>query len=337
MNRVVAICDREESYVKNLIKYIKKKQTLPFQVQGFTRKEYFLDFLHKASVDAALIAEEFLEEEMERRLNGKLILLKEAEKLKEDMDFYQMPQICKYRAAQEILEEMEHFLTNGKGGEEGRRKRNRRTGRLTGVYSPVGRCQKTLFAVTLGQIRAEDTGTLYINMELFSGFRQLLHKEYALDILDMLYYFRESKTKMLEQMRCARQKLNRLHYIPPCCAPADMNAVSAEEWREWIQFIRQESSYENLVLDLGDGIQGSEEILYLCDKVYMPVRTDFVSQCKIEDYRGYLQMAGYGSVWEKTEQIKLPAPSGRNSTERYFEFQYEEEFGKAVRQIIGGI
>ena len=44
-------------------------------------------------------------------------------------------------------------------------------GSIIGIYSPVNRCLKTSFALTMGQLMARDRKTLYVNLEDCSGLR----------------------------------------------------------------------------------------------------------------------------------------------------------------------
>ena len=44
-----------------------------------------------------------------------------------------------------------------------------RRSRMIGVYSPIGRCGKSSFAFTLGQVLAREEKVLYITLEEFSG------------------------------------------------------------------------------------------------------------------------------------------------------------------------
>ena len=41
---------------------------------------------------------------------------------------------------------------------------------IIGVFSPLGRCLKTSFALALGQILAKERAVLYLNLESYSGF-----------------------------------------------------------------------------------------------------------------------------------------------------------------------
>ena len=58
--------------------------------------------------------------------------------------------------------------------------------KVLGVYSPVGRCLKTSFALTMGKLLAQEERVLYLNLEEFSGLSVLMKEEYKSDLSDLL-------------------------------------------------------------------------------------------------------------------------------------------------------
>ena len=60
--------------------------------------------------------------------------------------------------------------------------------KVLGVYSPVGRCLKTSFALTMGKLLAQEERVLYLNLEEFSGLSVLMKEEYKSDLSDLLYF-----------------------------------------------------------------------------------------------------------------------------------------------------
>ena len=55
-----------------------------------------------------------------------------------------------------------------------------------GVASPIGRCLKTSFCLTLGQLLSQKEHVLYMNLEPCSGFTALFEKEFPKDLSDLL-------------------------------------------------------------------------------------------------------------------------------------------------------
>ena len=150
----------------------------------------------------------------------------------------------------------------------------------SGVYSPLGRCLKTSFALTLGQVLAREKAVLYLNLEEYSGFGRLMGKEYDHNLSDLLYYVRQGSQNLIHRMNGMIQTVNNLDYIPPVQTPADIRGTAWEDWEQLIREIVRDSSYEILILDIGSGIDGTFQMLDLCSQIYMPVLADSISVCK---------------------------------------------------------
>lgn len=67
-----------------------------------------------------------------------------------------------------------------------------------------------------------------------------------------------------------------------------------------MQEIVLHSSYEAVILDVGDGIEEVFQILDLCTRVYVPVRDDRISKCKMEQFEKLLQFCAITrSYWQE--------------------------------------
>lgn len=97
----------------------------------------------------------------------------------------------------------------------------KKTTEILGVFSPLGRCLKTSFTLTLGQILAKDKAILYLNMEEYSDI-ELLGKEFAHNLSDLLYYVRQDNQNLLHKMNSMVQTIGNLDYTPPVQMPADI-------------------------------------------------------------------------------------------------------------------
>lgn len=63
-----------------------------------------------------------------------------------------------------------------------------------------GTLSENLFALTLGQILAKERAVLYLNMEEYSGFEELMGKGFAHNLSDLLYYVRQDNQNLLYKM-----------------------------------------------------------------------------------------------------------------------------------------
>jgi cellulose biosynthesis protein BcsQ len=200
---------------------------------------------------------------------------------------------------------------------------NRKT-KFYGVYSPVGRQGQTTFALTLGEILAETKQVLYLNFDEFSGFEELFQTKYQKDISDLIYFARQKESGLIYKFNSVVQTFHELAYVPPALSPADIRDVTGEEWMEFLQEITTECEYDIIILDLSEQVDELFQILRLCDRVYMPIWDDVISQAKLAQYEKLLHMLEMKDVIDKTKKIHLPMQS------------LQRESGSVIQQLIWG-
>lgn len=300
MAKIFAICDLDSHYVKNLIQYINSRQNIPLKLQAFTSPELLKEFARQNSIELLLVSAEALDEEIAGLAISKIVVLTEDGAV----DLKGFPAVNRYQASGSLVQEVMQYYGTGNLAVAYAAAKLAST-RLIGVYSPIKRCGKTSFAMALGEAYARNRKVLYVNLEDFSGFRGLFQREYRMDISDLLYFYREEKQGMLNRIEEVAQRLHSMYYLPPAMCPADLRSVRPEEWREWFLLLLQ-SSYEIIIIEPGDCINGMEEIFSLCNKIYMPVREDKISQAKLEEYSNYLILAGWECLTSRIQRQLMP-------------------------------
>lgn len=324
MSKTFAICDLDRQYVKNLVQYINNRQTLPLRLQAFTSPELLKEYAGKHEVELLLISTEAMDEEIAKLPISRIVLLTE-----EGMVAVRgLPSVNRYQASGTLVKEvMQHYGMEGMA--EALAAAGSAATRLIGVYSPIKRCGKTSLALALGEAYAAKSRVLYINLEDFSGFREMLGREYRMDISDLIYFYREEKEGTAARAEQMAEKLRGMDYLPPAVCPADLRAVRAGEWREWLLLLMQ-SRYDVIIVEPGELVDGVEEILSLCEKIYVPVRGDRVSRAKLSDYENYLILSGWESI--KSRMKRQPMPS-EDADETMGVLEYMDSDG--MRQLAG--
>lgn len=125
-----------------------------------------------------------------------------------------------------------------------------------------------------------------------------------------------------------------LDFIPPVQSPLDIRGTPWQDWIRLLQEISMHTSYETVILDIGNGIDEVFQLLDLCRTVYMPVRSDRMSVCKIAQFEKLLQMLDYSQVLAKTVKMKLPFYSGVQRGTFQPEQLVWSELGDYVREMI---
>ena len=205
---------------------------------------------------------------------------------------------------------------------------------IYGIYSPVGRCLKTSFALTLGQILAKEKAVLYLNLEEYAGFEELMGKGFSQNLSDLLYFVRQENGNLIYKMNGMIQTVNNLDYIPPVRMPEDIRGTEWEDWENLIKEIVSHSSYEVVILDIGGAIDGIFQMLDMCKRIYMPVLTDPVSVSKISQFENLVRIWDYPQILARTTKMHLPFHGGNAAPENYIEGLLWSELGDYVREIL---
>lgn len=300
MNKIFAICDTDRLYVKNLIQYINSRQNIPLKLQAFTSTELLKQYAEQNGIELLLISAEAMDEEIAGLDIGKIVVLTEDGAI----GLKGFPSVNRYQASGNLVQEVMQYYEEGNLAVAYTAAKLAST-RLIGIYSPVKRCGKTALSLALGEAYARSRKVLYINLEDFSGFRSLLEREYRMNISDLLYFYREEKQGMSARIEEVAEKLGELYYLPPAMCPADIKSVQPEEWKEWFLLLLQ-SRFEVIIVEPGDCVNGLEEILALCNKIYMPVLEDRISLAKLKEFEDYLLLAGWDGLAGRISKHVMP-------------------------------
>lgn len=299
--KIFALCDLEENYAFRMAEYITEKVAMPYVLHLFTKTDELRTFMEKHKIFILLIGESAI-----RKLDNKMdipnifVLLENGQETEGDWQY-----IDKFQSPQKIIGKLAEYMPDWQGWDVEESAQAAKL-KLVGIYSPVKRCLQTSFALTMGQLLSREHKVLYLNFECFSGFAQMLQKEFPEDMLDVLYYFKCAREKLSIRLSSIVQNINGLDFIPPGQASLDMQGISAENWIELLEMIEKVSNYEYLILDLSDGMNGLFELLSRCYKIYTITRDDGFAMAKIQQYEQILQMNKMHDIAGKTVKCKFP-------------------------------
>ena len=142
-----------------------------------------------------------------------------------------------------------------------------RAASVIGVYSPVGRCLKTSFALTLGQLMAADRRVLYVTLEDYSGLASMTGEEYKSDFSDILYYFSQGNLNFM-RLSGIVHSIGNMDYIPPARYPEDLAHIPAEQMADLSGSWRQTAAMRLLFWMWELWTSGCADSLRLPDRVY---------------------------------------------------------------------
>lgn len=303
--KILALYDSEKDYLESLARFLKEKEELPFALHTYTEKEKLLASAKKEKIEVLMVAETDFTYEIAGLETGKTLLLNESGTVKDT----RLRNIDKYQKAENIWRELMDSYADMLTGEK-QTLTGKGSAKIIGMYSPVKRCLQTSFALTLGQVLAERKKTLYISFEHYAGWNRLLDKNVRGDLAALLYFAEEQGEKFFCRMQSMTLKIGQLYYIPPAYAGQNLIYVKGQDWQRLLQKIAEEGGYDYIILDLSESIQGTFELLRMCDRIYTLVREDEQAQAKLLQYEELLREYDYEDVLDKTDKQLLPQFTG---------------------------
>lgn len=298
--KILAVCDLEETYAFRMAEYIVEKVSLPYTLHLFTVTSDLKCFLEKNRIYILLIGEGAMRQLSKKPEVPNIFVLKESGKEMET----EYHCIDKFQSPEKILREMVEQIADLDGW-EAKQERAAKL-KMIGIYSPVRRCLQTSFALTMGQLLAKKHKVLYLNFECYSGFSQMMRKEFSADMLDVIYYFQCAREKLTVRLSSIIQNVNGLDYIPPGASNLDMQAITGENWLELVDLFERNSDYEYLILDLTDSMSGLFDLLSQCCRIYTITKDDGFAMAKMNQYEKILQVNDLQDIAGKTVKCKFP-------------------------------
>ena len=297
MVKILAVYDEDPLYAERLAEYVNQRETIPFTAMAFSDLERLKAYGNEHEIEILLAGEGVKNQTDQVRAGLKMVLCGGEFSMEKEN-----PSIYKYQSGDSILREV--MTCYCAAPPEPALALAGARGRILGVYSPVNRCGKTAFALTLAQVLSKNWPVLFISLEEFAGFESILGGQAPRDLSDVLYLCRQGGFSWMK-LRTIVCSVGQVDMIPPAAYGEDLDQMEPEELAQ---------------------VFG----------VYMPVLKDPVSQAKIEAFDRYLGAAGAISLKEKIQRIQLPVIRGYGRLDDYMEKLLWGEMGDFVRSLLEG-
>lgn len=329
MKRIMGVYDADPFYANRFAEFANQKEQIPFTVVAFTSIAKLEAFSRQQQLELLLVGDEVDKAQLTQ------VKVKQTVRLAESKEAMagENPVVYKYQASDAVLREVmacykvqpEQIPLMAAG----------KKSMVIGVYSPVSRCGKTGFCMTLGQILAKESQVLLISMEEHSGLSRLTGTEYATSLSDLIYDYRQGDyTRM--RLGAVVHNWGGLDYIPPAVYAEDLAELRGEELARLTAQIAADGIYQVLLADIGHLGRGLEPLLELCDVIYTPIKEDCVSAAKISAWQDYLELCGRAHLRERVQLLKLPRPGASWQAETYLEQLLWGEMGDFARNLLKG-
>lgn len=297
----VVICDCDKDYAKALAVFLTARQEVSMQVKVCSTLAQAAAIGRKEEVDILLLSQEYDKNERKKQNAKKIFLLCEkhnAEKNTEETPLY------KYQSGERILGEILRCCEDIFGQNRPFGKVRASEGQVIGVFSPVHRIGKTMYALQLGEELAKTSNVLYLNLEVYGGVDGHFEKG-SQTLTDLLYYARQERRNLGLQLTLVVHHRKKLDYVLPVSVSEDLKEVKASEWISFICKILEESIYETLILDLDEAIPGIYELLKRCTQIHIPVIQESGAAAKMRQFEQEIRLLGIEDIFPKIKRVSM--------------------------------
>ena len=296
--RNLVICDREIRYADSLGENLSMRQDLAVKVYVCSSLEKVSQLSERKPIHLFVVDEGYTYKERSEIEANQVFVLGRGRVT--DLGEEEC-QIGKYQCADKIIREIfEVYIDKTK--ENVVRSMRKTQARLVAVYSPIRRVGKTTFALALGKECAKKKRVLYLNLEEYAG----MTVEEGLTLGDIIYYMKQGNGNLAIRLQAAVRKNEELDYLIPIPMLQDIKEVSAKEWEMLLKELVENSKYEMVILDMSESLQGFYHILERCNRIYMPILEDQISQNKLKQYDENLKHLNLEEIERKTSRFVLP-------------------------------
>ena len=300
--KVLAICDEEKQYALKLMEAFCEKKNLGFQIHAFSGVEELEQFAARTPMEILLITGRLMSKKFHDFNIGRIILLSDGEVYEEFSDY---ESIYKYQSAEHILKEILCYYAEYAKPVTGMF-HGKKEFEVHGVYSPIGRCGKSVLARALAGNFGKRKKTLLLDLQSYSAFLEQLGDEELWDLADMIYFLRQGKKTFLYKLGSIVRSRDTYDYILPMKTPGDLRSVTLSEWTELLEKLATDSDYQVIVLDFGNEVCGLFGLLGQCTKVYVPMLLDKDSKRKMRNFEMILKNENFERVFDSMEKLVLP-------------------------------
>ncbi len=330
MEKICVVYDEDEVYAKRLMGILTESNMFSVGVWMFTDKDKLIDNIEKNGHDIEFIitGQHKVVDSIKEVFDNKIIVLVE-EKLTQAYETIEenVMALYKYQSCYELIKKIMICI-----GCNNNSAYNSNT-KIIGVYSLDLDEQKTLFSLNMAKAYAVSKRVLYINLDEFSGLKQLLADTGNMTLSDALYYYRLNKGKVDERILAGISTTNGVDYLPPVISAEDITYIDTGQIIEFVQKLAKAGRYDVVVLDISQAVKQQWRMICECSQIYMIVNGGYLSEKRMQDFELYFIQAGMENVLKSVKTIELQKDIGRLD-EDFWRKQETEPMYKLVEELI---
>lgn len=298
---LLVLLDTEEEYTLLFSDFLKRHRDLPWTVRSYTDEKELRNSEKDRKASLLVVAESSYREDAPVMDADRTVILAERGRWCSG----DLPVVDKYSPAEDVLARLLEIYMEIGGEYAGGSARTTGT-RFIGLYTPVHRALQSTFALTLGQMLAEHHRVLYLSFEHYAGLRELVPETQQKDLADLMFFLLSDEQRFFLRFQTIKKSIAGLDYIPPMKSGQNLLTIPGGEWLRLMDQIRAMGTYDFVLMDLSESMQGLFDVMRKCEKIYTMSREDRISRSKLLQYEQVLELYEYDDVLRKTKRFDLP-------------------------------
>ena len=291
MNNVLAIYDNEVAYANGLQDYIQKNMKTGLKVHVFTNTLSLNEYVKNHIITILLINESINLSEINQSKIKNICILWEGEKDEINNSF---SNIYKYQSAKGIMEQLlikytkDLFLKT-----EGN---NSSSLQIISVCSLDRKKKQSILAYTLAGEYSKHKKVLYINLHSWQVLSKILSlKEYN-GVSETIYFLRQKLPNFIMKMSNMIVKVNGLDCIYGTSFGLELDELTCEDMKLWIEQLQMWNYYELIIFDVGNIHLGTLELLLNSREIIYTIKKNTEDEIELDIFKRQLEFAGYQEI-----------------------------------------
>lgn len=287
----VSVCSEDVLYCEKLVNYFNSHYYDKFQWNIYTQSVYLQQIFQSNTADLILVGGEMKSElqSLDDSLRDSQLwayLVEEEDDWEEGRRY-----LAKYRRADQIYKDLLDLYAQ----KEHVRYENTSivSGKTTfiAVVSAGGGIGASTIACAAAKAFSQMEKTLYLNLEDL-GSCELSFKGEGKPGLDELVYAIKSRRNTLELKieSSVSQDGKGTYYFKECANPMDLQSLLPEDIKELLEAIEAAKTYDNVIIDLGNGLQEREiMVMSMANRVVLVTDNSEIAALKLQRYLEFVQ------------------------------------------------
>lgn len=327
MKKILAAVTAETIYSKRLCDYVNRQGALSLRAKSFPTVEAFLSYRkeHGAGSVPVLLCDDalFLESRGFDFSGTEVILLSETGR---------PGALAKYQSCPGLLSDVLTECAARNVSVAAKKDGHEIT--VYAVWSASGGAGRQFFSLALARMLSRRKKTVYLDLRPYSGLSGITGKTGGRGLSAAYYYLRQG-TLDGPRLMGLMEDVSGITYLPPVSSAEDVEMMTAEDRERIFRMFSEETNVECIVADLPDAPSVQEEILEICDRIFLPGTKDPVEEASQKAFCAMFSAIGREDLLKKVVETELPSAVERAPERDGIDGLIYTETGDQIRRALG--